>query len=254
MIAAPLTFDLGVRAAHRPLRWMLLGGIALITLAHLVITWAPAGTWPDALVDMVHVDREHNIPTWFSSAELLTLAAGFLGLLFHERFSRRRRLATVFWAGCAALSLFLSMDETAEIHEALGGVAGEIFRSAAPGTMAAWLGTFPSYYWALVYVPVAVPCGLVFSWFALREMVGVRLLAISGLVVFGLGAVVLDHLEGRFGNAAHEHLRLAIAGQALRFDVFLLEELLEMLGVFLLIEAVFRQLFRVSREHPLVEA
>lgn len=249
-MTAALTLEQAAQAIQRPLRWGLLGSIGLITLAHAVITWPTRGTYPSGLVDLVHVDREHNLPTWFSSSEFLLLALTFFALVFHESVTRRRRLARAFWLLCAAACLFLSLDETAELHEQAGAVAGHLFRTAEPGSLRFYLSTFPSYYWALVYVPVAVPCALIFSWFALKEMVGTRVLAISGLVLFGLGAVVLDHLEGRFGNSAHEMVQIVVGEQAYRFDVFLIEELLEMLGVFLVIEAAFRHLLRALREHP----
>lgn len=249
MIAA-LTLEQAVRSTQRPLRWALLGCIGLITLAHVVITWAPTGTYPAALVDLVHVDREHNIPTWFSSAQIVVLAFLFFALALHETLTRRRLVARAFWWLCSGVTLFLSMDETAEIHEGLGGLAGALFRHAQPGTLTYWASTFPSYYWALVYVPIAVPCFVVFGWFAMKEMTGSRVLAISGLVLFAMGAVVLDHLEGRFGNAAHQGLQLALLGSAYRFDIFLVEELCELFGVFLLIEGMLRHLLRVLREAP----
>lgn len=235
------------RAVHLPIRWVLISGIALMAVLHAVVTWAPPGTYSPALVDMVNVDREHNIPTWFSSAEILVLALSFFALAFHESRTRRRRLALVFWLACGAVALFLSMDETAQIHEALGDVAGATFRSAEVGTLTYYLSTFPSYYWALVYVPVAAPAFVVFAWFAIKELVGNRALAILGLVVYFSGALVLDHLEGHYGSPQHERLLWTVVDHTFRFDIFLLEELFEMVGVFLVLEAMLRHLGSLLR-------
>ena len=234
-----MTLEQGVRAIHVRVRAVVIAGIALVSVLHMVFSWPPRGTYARALVEMFDVDRERNVPTWFSSAEILLLSLLFFAIAFHETSTRRRRRATAFWLTCGAAAAFLSMDEAATIHEAVGDLAGDFFKSSTPGTFAYYLGTFPSYYWALVYVPLAVPPAIAFGWFALKEMVGTRALAISGLVVYGLGAVVLDHLEGRYGNSNHERILL---GQSFLFDPFLVEELFEMLGVLMLLEAGFRHL------------
>lgn len=229
-------------------RWVLLAGIALMGLMHAIITWAAPGTWSPALADMVNVDREHNIPTWFSSAQIVVLALVFFAIAFHENVTQHRRFATFFWCVCGCVALYLSMDETAEIHEALGDVLGHRLKAAPPGTFLYDVDAFPSYYWALIYVPIAVPFGVAFGWFAIREMVGSRGLAIFGLVVFAFGAVVLDHLEGRYGNEEHQRLLFHLGDQAFRFDIFLVEELCEMVGVFMLIEAGFRHLLLKGKQ------
>ena len=235
-----VSFDLSVRKVRSLLRWVISGGIALMALLHALFTWPEAGTFSPALVDMFHVDREHNVPTWFSSALIIVLAMILFAVAFHEAHTAKRRIAIAFWTVCGCVALFLSMDETAEIHEALGTVVGDAVRDAEVGTWTHSLVSFPSYYWPLIYIPLVVPFGTVFGLFAIREMVTSRVLAILGLVTYLFGAVVLDHLEGRYGNDAHERLSMNLGSTAFRFDIFLVEELCEMIGVFIIIEAVLR--------------
>jgi hypothetical protein len=64
------------------------------------------------------LDREANVPSWFSSALLLT-AAAVLALVALDQLARRARWSR-HWAGLSAVFVVLSLDETAEIHERIG--------------------------------------------------------------------------------------------------------------------------------------
>ena len=64
------------------------------------------------------LDQEANVPSWFSSALLLS-AAALLALVAVDAISRRERWGR-HWAGLALVYAGLSLDETAEIHERIG--------------------------------------------------------------------------------------------------------------------------------------
>jgi hypothetical protein len=64
------------------------------------------------------LDREANVPSWFSSALLLT-AAAVLALVALDALARRARWGR-HWAGLSVVYVVLSLDETAEIHERIG--------------------------------------------------------------------------------------------------------------------------------------
>jgi hypothetical protein len=64
------------------------------------------------------LDREANVPSWFSSALLLT-AAAVLALVALEALARNARWGR-HWAGLSVVYVVLSMDETSEIHERIG--------------------------------------------------------------------------------------------------------------------------------------
>lgn len=221
---------------RRKVRSSLVFGVVLLSLLHMAVTWPEGGILPRAIVQLVHVDREGNLPTWFSASEILILALVFFAISCVEAGRQGRAWAAIVWCACGAASAFLSADEAAGIHEAVGDLAGDYFRSAEPGSYTFYLSYFPSYYWALFYVPIGVPLLGAFGRFAWRELAGSRLMATSGLLAYVAGAVVLDHIEGRYGNPEHQPILLELAGHAFRFDIFLVEELLEMTGVLILID------------------
>src|SRR5919202_4963279 len=64
------------------------------------------------------LDREENVPSWFSSALLLS-AAALLALVALDARARRDRWGR-HWGGLALVYTLLSLDETAEIHERVG--------------------------------------------------------------------------------------------------------------------------------------
>lgn len=64
------------------------------------------------------LDKEANVPSWFSSALLLT-AAALLALVALDALGRKARWGR-HWAGLSVVFAVLSLDETAEIHERIG--------------------------------------------------------------------------------------------------------------------------------------
>src|ERR671926_1748521 len=64
------------------------------------------------------LDREANVPSWFSSALLLT-AAAMLAVVALDALARKARWGR-HWAGLSVVYVVLSLDETAEIHERIG--------------------------------------------------------------------------------------------------------------------------------------
>jgi hypothetical protein len=64
------------------------------------------------------LDREANVPSWFSSALLLT-AAALLALVALDALAQRAPWRR-HWAGLSLVFVVLSLDETAEIHERIG--------------------------------------------------------------------------------------------------------------------------------------
>lgn len=71
------------------------------------------------LVPLFDLGEEANAPTWFSSG-LLLLCAGWLGLIARAKARDRDRFAR-HWVALVGIFLFLSFDETARIHDSVGG-------------------------------------------------------------------------------------------------------------------------------------
>jgi hypothetical protein len=230
------------RAAAHHLRVPLIGSLAgtelLLALLHAFFTWPEH--IPASLSRLFDVDREGNLPSWFSASQLLLLALVMAAAAFAAKKHR------FVWVFCAAAALFLSADEASALHELAGSAAGDLFENARAGSMLRKLASFPSYYWALIYVPIAAPLGVAVLWHLWRDLGENRNGVLVGAAVFVTGAVLLDYLEGHYGNDQHARIPIYLGGARYLFDIFLIEELLEMAGVTLAINAMLRHLGRTA--------
>jgi hypothetical protein len=205
------------------------GGLFLISVllaaAHVIFVWPDYGTYPQDLVYFFHLDREGNLPSWFASAQFMALAAIIWAISVLQPAQR------LMWRLCAAGALFLSFDEGAQFHEKVGNFIEREVAAPAPHSIGGAVKEFGSYYWLLVYAPLALPVLAVLFWFVRREM-GRRVywLAFAAALYLG-GAVVLEYLEGRYGSP--EHMGITVRqpdGKLLLIDTVLPEEFLEMTG------------------------
>lgn len=89
---------------------------AWLTLHHYLVTDVP---W--VIRQLFDVDEENNIPTWFSSANLMLTAALTL-VLAMGKWQHRDRWR-IHWMILGWGFLFLSLDEMAGLHESLNSVA-----------------------------------------------------------------------------------------------------------------------------------
>lgn len=181
---------------------------------------------PPELLDFGSLKYETSLGTWFSSLQFAALAAVLFALWRREG---------GMWLLLAVGALFLSADEAASIHERLGSLVKHAVSRGVPGTFTGWLRLeYRSYYWLLLYLPLAVPAALVVARFLWVRLESHRRAVVWGIAIFFVGAAGLDFLEGLVGNDDHGPLPF---GPVL-VDVILLEEVLEMLGVSLVLAAV----------------
>ena len=66
-------------------------------------------------VRLFDVDKEGNVPAWYSSAALL-IASALLAVIAGAK-RQRRAPYWIHWSALALIFLYISLDETAEIHE-----------------------------------------------------------------------------------------------------------------------------------------
>lgn len=223
---------------------LILGAVqALLAVLHITVVWQDDGTLPGRLTRFVHLDREGNLPTWFSSTQLLCLGAAFFSLYLLDRSPRRFWL----WAICAVGAILLSLDEGAALHELLGTLLGLAFGHASDGTWLKDLQDFPSYYWILIYVPFVLPIGVFLLVSVVKRIGKNRYLLFTGALLYVLGALVLDFLEGRYGASNHTGLPIVLDGQRYLLDIFLIEEMLEMFGVTLVLSAIVQHAASVAQ-------
>jgi hypothetical protein len=201
----------------------LAGGAALLALAGLGVVVAKYGFRHDYLLGLARkfdLDREMNVPTWFSSALLLLaavllIAIGAMARREHDGYARH-------WLVLGCTFLLLSLDETAGLHGLL----------SAPVRRA--LGLHGAFYFAWV-----VPIGIAVCAFALAYLRFVwhlprstRRLVVASAIVYVAGALGGELVEGFYFDAAGETLTFAL--------VTVVEETLEMAGAILFIYTLLR--------------
>lgn len=213
-----------------------------LMILHTWVVRSPPGTHSKEFWQFFHLDREGNLPTWFSSSQFFLLAIVFAAIFLVERYDSPARRTARVWLLCAVGALFLSIDEAAALHEMVGTILGSALHSAEPGSWVSDLGQFPSYYWTLIYVPIVVPAAGVVLIILWRRLGRERHAVVGGALCAFVGAVVVDFLEGRYGTPDHTLIPVTVSGMEFLFDIFLLEEFLEMFGVSLILGAFVQTL------------
>lgn len=182
------------------------------------------------------LDKEANLPTWYSSTKLTLAAAAAIFCYFSEKTGDadgKPRLRAA-WLLVAAFMLGLSMDESSQVHETLtdwlmAGQAGANFRHAFGATEAS-----DGMLWVIVFSPLMILAATALVLFYLHRFKSSRWL-IGG----GLAAVLL-----LAASAFLETREAAIAGSRGlltedRWRMYLwyvsLEEMAEQLAVTLLV-------------------
>ena len=201
---------------------VLLGAALLLGLGHAAVKFAEFGLGHGRLLGLnplLDINGEGNLPAWFSSMLLLATAgaAGFAAAVF-----RRRGAAWRHWAGLAVLFVALSIDEAASIHELFDRLRGVLDTSG--------LLFFP---WVIPGTILAATVALSYLPFLRRlpRPIAARMIAGGGLFV--AGAVGVELLQAMVWTTAGRET-VAIAAFTLA------EELLEMTGVIVFLDAVLR--------------
>ncbi len=200
------------RLSPSPLVTVFLLGDALVGLAALV-AFVFGG---DDGSTLLKVGEESNVPTWFSSSQLLAIGLVLAALAVRD--VRFRRPATWGLALVPLLFTFLSLDETAMLHERLGD------EMAASMGVGLGLRTGP---WMFAFVPLVLLLGGAAAW-ALRPYLRRRpdalLLLGAGVLLYGLSAVGFEFVANFVGGGSLTQKGLGFA-----------EELGEMVGATVLL-------------------
>jgi len=174
-------------------------------------------------IPMFNLYEEANLPTWFSSMILLSAS----GLLLIIAATKRAQRDSYFlhWAGLSMVFLFLSVDEAAKLHEAVGGV----FRVVA--------GRFLADGFASVWV---IPFGVL-----LLIFVGAYFRFVFSLAPYFRNLFILAGLTFVSGGLGLEVVEIIyLQGVAPKAEVFMImvsvEETMEIGGVILFIYGLLR--------------
>lgn len=203
----------------------LLGATALLVAASLagqVLKYRFGHDHVYGLVNVFDVDREMNVPTWYSASTLLV--AGALLALIARTWSEHPGRAARYWWGLSALFLYSSVDEASSIHELLIPVLRQT--TFLPG---------PLYYgWVIAGFGLVAVVGALYARFVWRLAPPVRRLFLLAAAAYLGGALGVE-----MGGAAHAFTQ---GTENLGYSLWTtLEEALEMVGVAIFIYALLRQ-------------
>jgi hypothetical protein len=108
--------------------------------------------------------REYNVATWFSSIAMAYCGLTFLLIGWEERMEFSSRFSRLFFITIGLFSFFLSADEAAQLHEALGKALSS--RAAIlDDTIFSSLG----FAWILIFAPLIIIAGI-WAFRALKDL------------------------------------------------------------------------------------
>ena len=202
-------------------------GVAALAAGHLATAAVQYGAGYDrqlGLRPLLNLNGEANLPSWYSAA-LLLAAAALLAVVWRTS-PAVSGSGRPYWAGLAAVFLFLSADEAAEIHEMLNPLREHF-------------GSGGLLYWAWV-VPYGI-AGLAFAAAYARFLMRLpsrtaRLFVAAGVLYVG-GALGLEMA----GGMAMERVG---RGTLTVVVLYTLEELAEMSAAVLFVYALLDYLAR----------
>jgi hypothetical protein len=215
---APVAIWVTPRISH--IREILFLGVAAFATVGAAVAFIGAITGADYMLGfkrLLDLNGERNLPTWFSSAILLTAAALLAGIAADK--ARPHRNAWIF---LSAVFVFLSLDEEASIHE----------MSNAP--LRALLHAGPALYFPWIIFGLALAAlVLAVEWRLLRALPRKTAMSFVGSgAIYVMGAVGFEELAAPlYARHAHPVTQAAL---------LVCEESLEMIGVALFIVALAR--------------
>jgi hypothetical protein len=204
-------------------RWLfaVIAALVGIDLLMSLVQFTHVFPLPSSAAHLLDLAEEGSIPTWYSSVQLL-LATLLLGGIATRKFALRdpHRLA---WAGLTIGFAFLSLDETASIHEEWG----LLLRGLVPRE-----GIF-YFRWTVIALAL-MPVLLLVFWRFLKSLPQrTRLEVIAAAAVFLGGAVGLELVAGSVASRGGQQ---SIAYALLNAG----ENGFELLGIAMLIGTLLR--------------
>lgn len=177
------------------------------------------------LVRLIDVNKEDSLPTWYSAAALAAAAALLTAIALTLR-ARKQTRDLLAWATLAVIFAFLSLDETAGIHE---GVGKELKKFIRLGGWFRFAGVVPSLALATVVGATLLP-------FLTRLAARRRNQFLVAGFLFVLGAVGMEMVGGKLFSASGDTWTLAYAA------CYHFEEFLEMFAIVLFNAALVEHL------------
>jgi len=163
---------------------VLVGAQTLLSAAFLVgVAAAPEGRPVSAPVNL---DAEANIPTWWSSVLLLGVSVSALAIWASSKRTEDPGRSRWHWLVVGGGFLAMSMDESAVLHERIGGWVGDHIDAVRDSGF---------FIWPVVFLPAMIVVGWAIVRTARDLDRPLASLALSGLPLLAL-AVIAEELSG----------------------------------------------------------
>jgi hypothetical protein len=216
---------------------LFIGMMGLILLGYIATQISKLGFGHDValgFVSLFDLWNESNLPTWFSSF-LLLCAASLLALIA----TAKRHAGDPYakhWVGLALVFLYLSIDETAMLHELIGTVF-----AAVAGRFSAFFAT--TWVWMYPFLVIVAAFGVVYLRFLFALPRRYQwLFVVSGIMYVG-GALGLEFVEAYYKVLTGVDLKFETGGHLVVLATLIgVEEMLEMGGIVLFVVALLRYL------------
>ena len=167
-------------------------------------------------IRMFDLDMERNVPTLFSSV-LFCISAFLFYLLSHSSLHTKPH-DSKYWKGLSFIFIFLSIDESAKIHEQIGDFTKQFIDATG----------YLHYPWVISYTILILILGVIYLKFFLKMPRKVFYAFILSAVIFLTGAIGFELLGA---NESSQHGTTSIL-----YSIFYtIEESLEMFGLVYLI-------------------
>jgi hypothetical protein len=165
---------------------------------------------------IVDLDREANIPTFFSTAILL-FASSLLGIIAYLKRSKGEPYK-YHWSILSLIFLYFAIDESSVLHEKMGQLLDSAFH----------LRGFFYYGWVVLGIIFVFVLGIMYLKFILDLPMVYKKMFIASLSLFFLGAIGAEMVSGWYTDIYHKNWAV--------YNVLTtVEEALEMGGVILFI-------------------
>lgn len=135
------------------------------------------------LVQLVNVNREGNLPTWFSALLLLT-CSGVLAVIAAAKRAAQAPYRS-HWAGLAIIFGYLATDEAVAIHETL----------TQPLQVALDASHFFHFAWIIVAIPLVLLFAVVYFPFLLHLPPWVRYRVLCAALLYVGGAILIEAIS-----------------------------------------------------------
>lgn len=198
----------------------------LVAHAGVVVAFYFGRPTVKGLVPLFDVERELNIPSFFSTLILL-IAAG-LSAVIHTLERRSNAAHNVMWAVLAGGFFYMAFDEAFSVHDKYWG---PFSRSTFRGVD---FGGFFEFAWVVIGIPLVAVLGLLFLPF-LRSLPGLlRRRLVIAAAVFLSGAIAIEMLSAKWAATVGTVVGYKLIAGA--------EEAFEMAGIIIFIWAAMHHL------------